>query len=286
VAALDAERKIRSPAQTAILSALESVLLPIVKLMLRCGLGCSEFISVAKSAYVKAATTDYSLRGRPTNASRVAALTGLSRKEVSRIRAEGDRNRWTPDMEVTPANTVLHYWHFDPRFCQPVGTPRPLAFDGPNSFTTLVKRYAGDIPAGAMKKELLRAKAIVECPNGTLIAKERYFYPDAFDEDFVLNAAFALKNLGETLVHNAGLVGDGSDKFAIRQGRFERSAWTDRMDDETIARFKRWVRSEGSRFIEIADNWIGENELKAGQDNNKTKRRTVGVGLYFFEEDG
>lgn len=283
MAALDAERKIRSPFQTAILNSLESVLLPIVKLMLRCGLGCSEFISVAKSAYVKAATTDYSLRGRPTNASRVAALTGLSRKEVSRIRAEAKQNRWTPDMEVTPANTVLHYWHFDPLFCEPIGAPKPLEYDGPNSFTVLVKRYAGDIPAGAMKKELLRARAVAERSDGRLVVKERYFYPEAFDEDFVLNAAFALKNLGETLVHNAGLAGDGGDKSSIRQGRFERSAWTDRMDDETIAIFKRWVRSEGTRFIEIADNWIGENEARSGQ--NDQTRRTVGVGLYFFEED-
>lgn len=285
MASLDAEPKLRSPFQTAILNSLESVLLPIVKLMLRCGLGCSEFISVAKSAYVKAATTDYSLRGRPTNASRVAALTGLSRKEVSRIRAETKRNRWTPDMEVTPANTVLHYWHFDPLFCDQAGTPRPLSFDGPASFTALVKRYVGDIPAGAMKKELLRARAIAEQHDGQLVVKERYFYPEAFDEDFVLNAAFALKNLGETLVHNAGLAGQDSDKSSIRQRRFERSAWTDRMDADTIVRFKRWVRSEGTRFIEIADNWIGENEIRSGSSDSPSRRRTVGVGLYFFEED-
>lgn len=108
----------RSPFQVAVLSSLQGVLLPIVKLMLRCGVGCSEFVAVVKTVFVQAATEDYGLRGRPTNVSRVAAMTGLSRKEVRRIRSEKGSQRWTRDMEVTPANTVLHYWHFDPDFAE------------------------------------------------------------------------------------------------------------------------------------------------------------------------
>lgn len=271
----------RSPFQVAVLNSLQSVLLPIVKLMLRCGLGCPEFIAVVKAVFVRAASDDYGLRGRPTNVSRVAAMTGLSRKEVSRIRAEKLSDRWTPDMEVTPANTVLHYWHFDPAFSEPVGTPKPLQFDGLHGFACLVRKYAGDIPAGAIKKELLRAGTVVEDDNENLIVRERYFYPAAFTEDFIHNAAFALKNLGETLVHNASLAGGGSPS-AIRHGRFERFAWSDRLEKEAIGRFKQWVRLEGTRFIERADDWIGENEEV---ESTALKRRTVGVGLYYFEED-
>lgn len=272
----------RSPFQAAVLSSLQGVLLPIVKLMLRCGLGCPEFIAVAKTVFVQAASEDYGLRGRPTNVSRVAAMTGLSRKEVTRIRSEGQRDRWTPDMEVTPANTVLHYWHFDPHFSDATGFPLPLPFDGPNSFATLVKKHAGDIPEGAIRKELIRAGTVEEDASGLLVVRERYFYPAAFNEDFIRNAAFALKNLGETLVHNARLAGDQSSPAPIRHGRFERFAWTDRLDEPAIAEFRQWVRLEGTRFVERADDWIGKHEKSA---EGSTTRCTAGVGLYYFQED-
>ena len=38
------------------------------------------------TVYVDVAGRDYGLQGRPTNASRVAMITGLSRREVSRVR--------------------------------------------------------------------------------------------------------------------------------------------------------------------------------------------------------
>jgi hypothetical protein len=185
-------------------------------------------------------------------------------------------------MEVTPANTVLHYWHFDQLFADNTGRPRPLRFDGPASFATLVKKYAGDIPEGAIRKELIRAGTVAEDASGLLVVQERYFYPAAFNEDFMRNAAFALKNLGETLVHNAQLAGDETSPAPIRHGRFERFAWTDRLNEPAIEEFKQWVRSEGTRFIEQADDWIGKHEI-AGADTGN--RRTAGVGLYYFQED-
>lgn len=280
---MDAERNsMRSPFQAAVLNSLQGVLLPIVKLMLRCGLGCPEFVAVAKTVFVQAASDDYGLRGRPTNVSRVAAMTGLSRKEVSRIRSEQQSDRWTPDMEVTPANTVLHYWHFDPSFCVEPGQPRALPLHGTNGFAALVKKYAGDIPAGAIRKALIRAGTVVEDSDGKLVVKERYFYPAAFNEDFIRNAAFALRSLGETLVHNASLAGDRASPGAIRHGRFERFAWTDRLSEEAIVQFKQWARREGTRFIERADDWIGAHEEVTPIDSS---RRTAGVGVYYFEED-
>jgi len=278
---LDHERlSMRSPFQQTVLKSLEGILLPLAKLMLRCGLGCPEFVAITKAVFVQAASDEYGLRGRPTNMSRVAAITGLSRKEVSRIRAEGAVERWTPDMEVTPANTVLHYWHFDPMFCQPIGHPKPLPFEGENSFTTLVRKYAGDIPPGAMRKELTRAGTVIEDRDRDLTVRERYFYPAAFHEDFVRNAAFALTNLGNTLVHNATLVGNEN---AIRQGRFERFAWTQYLTTESAVAFKSWVRVEGTSFIERADDWIGKKEVR--HRDRRVENRTVGVGVYYFEEE-
>ena len=141
----------RSQIQDALLSALEAILRPIVKLLLQSGISYSEFASVAKAVFVRVATDDYKRRGRPANFSQVSAMTGISRKEVSRMRKGESEGRWTPNMEASPVNTILHEWHFDPDFSDGAGTAKALPFDGPTSFSTLVSRYARDIPPGAMR---------------------------------------------------------------------------------------------------------------------------------------
>ena len=124
----------RSQIQDALLSALEAILRPIVKLLLQSGISYSEFASVAKSVFVQVATDEYTKRGRPANFSQVSAMTGISRKEVSRIRKGISKQRWTPNMEASPVNTILHEWHFDPDFSDGAGTAKPLPFEGPVEF--------------------------------------------------------------------------------------------------------------------------------------------------------
>ncbi|MBT8088565.1 MAG: hypothetical protein KJO46_11040, partial [Gammaproteobacteria bacterium] len=59
--------------------ALLSILTPLARLCLRYGRGYREFQDLAKAAFVKVASEDYGVHGRPTNASRIAAMTGLTR---------------------------------------------------------------------------------------------------------------------------------------------------------------------------------------------------------------
>ena len=175
----------RSHIQEALLSALEAILRPTVKLLLQSGIGYSEFVSVAKSVFVQVATDEYKRRGRPANFSQVSAMTGISRKEVSRIRKPKSDDRWTPSMESSPVNTVLHEWHFDPDFSDGGGTAKTLPFEGPLSFSTLVSRYVGDIPPGAMRSTLQKAGVLTQNADGSVSVSQQFFYSRVFDEDFI-----------------------------------------------------------------------------------------------------
>jgi hypothetical protein len=188
-------------------------------------------------------------------------------------------------MEATPANVVLHFWHYDPDYSHRPGQPRALRFDGPNSFSTLVMRYAGDIPPGALRTELCRAGTVSESDGGLLTVQQRYFHSTYFDEDFVRRIAFSLENLATTVVHNARLHREANfdERMNVRFGRFERCAWTEHLGDEATEAFKVWARQEGSRFIERVDSWLGEHELPRERWNEPPK--SVGVGVYYFEED-
>jgi hypothetical protein len=273
----------RSKVHAAMLESLALILRPIVSLSLKCGISSAEFIEVARSLFVAVATEDYGVRGRPTNISRVAAMTGISRKEIRRYRESGNPKNWTPEMESSPAAAVLHYWHFDPDFCVSPGHPRPLNQTGERSFSELVRRYSGDIPAGALKAELERADALQDKPDGQFVAIKRHLHPSSFDEDFVRRAAFSIRNLTNTISHNSQLVQreDFGPELNERLGRLERFMWADDINDEVKADFRNWVRREGAEFIERADSWIGERELPK---SDQVAGSTIGVGVYYFEE--
>src|SRR5215475_14521847 len=99
-----------------VLAALRQCLKPLIHVLIRCGITWREFADVAKTAYVEVATSEFGKRGRPTNVSRTAVLTGLARRE---IRLQRERIRKGPESltgYVTKASLVLSAWHLEPQF--------------------------------------------------------------------------------------------------------------------------------------------------------------------------
>ena len=150
-------------------SACRQILRPLASMLLRCGMTWKEFSDLSKSVFVQAATEEYGIKGRPTNISRVAVMTGLTRKEVRRIRGKIDSGDHSVVVKSTPLAGILHRWHAEPEFLDAKGRPARLPFSGETgSFTNLTKRFGGDIPPGAMRTELKRIGAVRECENGDL----------------------------------------------------------------------------------------------------------------------
>lgn len=281
-----------SALQKEILAAVQAVMHPIVRFLIRAGIGFREFSRICKVVFVQVATEDYGIRGRPTNISRVAVMTGLTRKEVKAIRDNGHNQRgfdlW--DGKLNPPTEILHHWHSDPDFCDARGVPKALSFAGDfPSFTDLVRRYAGDIPPGAMRVELRRADAI-ETTNGNYIRpKKAYYTPTEFDKKFVRSMSFSLSNLAETLVHNAKIHSNGGGE-ALRDGRFERYVWTSRLSQADLEEFRLLAERKCAALLSELDEWIGEREQRfevnnaAGHAVSGTSTEPgVGVGVYYFK---
>ena len=132
--------------QRQILGAFLIILRPLARILLRFGVGLREFTEIAKTAFVEVATNEYGLRGRPTNISRVAVMTGLTRKEVRRIREKIQKGEHSVTVKTTPMSEILHRWHAESEFLDDSDRPAVLPFAGEKrSFTSLVKRFGGDI---------------------------------------------------------------------------------------------------------------------------------------------
>ena len=116
----------KGPATTA----LRLLFRPIARIMLRAGVNWRQLADVCKATYVEVATEDFGIRGRPTNISRVAILTGLTRKEVRRLRDLLEEETPAVFRRMNYATRVLSGWHQDEDFLDAEGAPALLNATG------------------------------------------------------------------------------------------------------------------------------------------------------------
>jgi hypothetical protein len=254
------------------------LLRPVVRLLLRCGVTWKELAELCKVVYVEVAAADFGKRGRPTNASRIAILTGLSRREVKRARElleEHGKAGFIDIEHIDHASRVLSGWYQDTEFCNAKsGKPRLLPLDGDSSFATLSKRYAPDIPATAMLKELKGVRAIRLTPEGKVRALARYFMPMSLDPDAVVRAGSVLRDLADNVAYNQ-LRRDGE------RSRFEGRATNVRVRRVSRRAFSEYVEKRGMAFLEDIDSWLSAHEAK----DSKEKTDRLGVGVYLIMDD-
>jgi Family of unknown function (DUF6502) len=254
------------------LSFLGIVLEPVIRLMLRLGITWKEFADLAKLKFVEVATADFGLRGRPTNASRVAILTGLDRREVSRLRTEAADE---PAMGYhSKASQILFAWHHDPDFLDAAGKPAALPVQGEGaSFSELMHRHAPALPLVAMLKELKSAEAIEELADGRLRPLTRVYVPQGLPAERLRLWASVLSDVANTIEHNYSRAAD-------EPSRFERRALSLKIDRDALPEFRRLIETEGQAFLERIDDWLSVHEVDGGAEN----AMRLGVGMYHIED--
>lgn len=259
-------------ARTRILRACYSFLVPVARFLLRSGISFREFSEISRVAFVDVAGKDYGIRGRPTNISRVSAMTGIGRKEVSRVRKLKARYDDDPRIEVSPLTDVLHHWFTDPKFIDNRGNPKTLDLHGTGEcFAQLVKECAGDRPVGAIRTELTRCGAVELLPDGRLKALRRYVMPENVDEKLINSLSFALRGLASTIAHNSNP--------ATTELRVQRVAESEDTTEEERRILREVIREKVVRFSEEIDNLFPRTE---GRQIDRTHR--IGVGIYYYED--
>jgi hypothetical protein len=264
-----------------VLDAFLLVMRPIVRILLRYGIGYREFLEVTKTAYVDVASSDFGLRGRPTNISRVAVMTGLTRKEVKRLRdkiASGDSR---VKVKTTPMADVLHHWYAEKEFTDRNGRPAKLPFRGAEgSFTQLVKSFGGDIPAGAMRTEMKRVGVVREGADGLLEVVERTHLPKSDHEGLIAVLVHGAYALLSNIAHNSNP--SRSDGDAAWVNRF---VYTKAIDQNNAPQLRRIARDRVAEFAEAVDDlFIAYESLHTEPVRDKDEYDAVAVGVFYFEE--
>ena len=95
--------------------ALRLLMKPLVKLLMDQGISFNEFAESAKQTYVEMAIRKQRNEESTLNRSRVAIMTGLTRKEVAAVFRRAMNEQAHPKAISRPAR-VLHGWFNDPKY--------------------------------------------------------------------------------------------------------------------------------------------------------------------------
>jgi hypothetical protein len=145
---------------------LARVLTGIATVLITSGYAHSRLSKLSRTAFVEAASALLRDESRKVSVARIAASTGLTRTEVSRIVRRKDQGSPQSQDPKNRSSNVALGWVSDKDFADARNRPRPLPFRGAkHDFSALVKRYSGDIPARAMLVEMRRLGMVSQDSN-------------------------------------------------------------------------------------------------------------------------
>jgi hypothetical protein len=262
----------------ALLAAFRVLMGPLVRILLRQGISYAEFSEVAKAVYVEVALKDFKVSGRKATRTRIAVMTGLTRKEVKRVIDEAVKERFELKTSFNRLGRVLVGWHTDADFTGPYGMPLELQYEtgNPNepTFSVLVKRHSGDMSPRSILDELVRVGAIRETEVGWFRVMRREYIPEAQGTHTFERTGVVVRNFVNTVEFNM-------TKLAPGKGRFERHVTADDgIRREDLPKFDHYLRERCQVLLEEIDNWLAglpKPDPKKGDDVIHT-----GIGIYHY----
>ena len=179
-------------------AAARKLLRPLVRLLLRHHVPFAAFEEVAKHVYVQVGLEDFGIPGKKPSPSRASSLTGLTRKDVTRLAAEEAPERAASDESYNRAARVLTGWARDADFHAPDGTPAVLGVwvNGVEYDTSTSSFLTDDHPTNGGSQADLRVGMVARVDGSIAIKKA-----------IVLTEDSSIKGLVEQVV--------GADQFVV-----------------------------------------------------------------------
>ena len=253
------------------------LLRPLVRILLRNNVSHRTFAKLAKLVYVEVANAEFGIAGKKQTVSRIAILTGLTRKEVQRLLAQPPDTESVAEEEYHRASRVITGWVRDPDFGDGKGHPHPLRMEGKRtSFGELVKRYSGDIPVRAMLDELLRVGAVKQLKDGRICLLSRGYIPQKGPVEKLHVLGTDTADLISTIDHNV--------YQKPSKPRFQRKAMYDNVPVEAAKEFQILAAAQGQELLEAIDRWLAHRDRDVNPASKGTGRVRVALGIYHFEE--
>lgn len=254
------------------------MLVPLVRLFLRAGLGAGEFALASKLAFIRVAAENATIAQR-LNVSAIAASTGLTRKEVRALLAMLGEAAPLPRRDITRQRTVrvLQGWITDPAYHDRDGAPKALPMRGGDmSFEGLVRRFAGDVTPVSVFRELQRAGSVSKTRSGMVRVRKQSTRHRGYSREVLGDIATQVADLAATLVGN--IERPDHPTFA----GFQEIGPV----PESVAQVFNAVFAErAGLLLEGVTRWgTTQKALEKKNKSGSGPARRIGMGIYFIDE--
>jgi Family of unknown function (DUF6502) len=250
------------------------LLLPIVHTLLRGGMAFADFLNAAKLAYVNAAVRDSASTAKRPNASRIAALTGLTRREIKSLlalRGAHVSGRSTQGA-AQPLSRIVEAWRRDQAFSTKSGKARVLQMLGPmRTFESLVISYGGDITVVAALKELERIGCVRRIGTDRVRLVRNNVELQGYNREAISKYGRTLNDFAEVL--SSKLQKGDRDSFA----EFKEST---EVPLELASMFRKTFSERAQMLLDGFDTWTKRHSSKTSGPNHR-----IGIGIYIVEAD-
>ncbi|MDM8564108.1 DUF6502 family protein [Candidatus Halobeggiatoa sp. HSG11] len=260
------------PLQTALFKIFKA----LARLVLGFGLSYERFDELARQAFVAVAEEDFVLPGRKQTNARVAVVTGLSRKEVTRLRGlKTHSEELTGPVQYNRAARVLNGWLRDTAYQNSDKQPAILPLEGEaGSFSRLAKDYSGDIPVRAVLDELLHTGAVERLKNGNLQVAQQAYIPEGNIGDKLVIFGTDVAALVDTINHN---LNNPPEKSYLHT----KVAYNN-LPAEALPVLRKISAEEGLATLKQLNRWFAAQDRDANPEAIGTDRYYAGVSIYFY----
>lgn len=263
--------------QKPLVAAVLRLLRPLARILLRNGVSFSTFSDIAKWTYVDTATREFGIEGRKQSTSRVSVITGLSRREVMRVRKLPRPDVTASTEQHNRAARVIAAWRREKDFLDAKGRPALLAVEGAGAtFSELVKRYSGNVPTRAVLDELIHVGAVERRADGKIRLLTRAYIPREV-------AAHKLNILGMDVHHLISTIDHNLDPDTA-EPIFQRKVSYDNLPDNALPEFRKLFAKKAQNLLESADRWLARHDRDATPTVKGDGSNRAGFGIFFFEK--
>jgi len=256
------------------------MLRPLIRLLIRHEFTHEDLTALIRQTYVEVAYDHFSIPDSEMTISRVAVLTGLSRKEVVRLRDGLNNNEALLKLKPNRAQRVVHGWLSDPEFLDEQSNPLDLPLSNKKngvqhaSFLALVKRYSGDITTGAVLEELNLVGVTNQPDEHTVQLINSAYVPRSDELEQIRVVATSVADLFNTALHNV--------ESSSGKKRFQRQVVYSDIGTEFVDEFKKLTAEKAAPVVQELNAHLSKRR-KASAKSDKQSRTRLGFGIYYIE---
>lgn len=261
----------------ALVTAIRWLLRPVVQLLIHYQVTYPYLAQLLKSLYLEVAEQDFPVAGKRLTDSRLSLLTGVHRKDVRRLRYEGESSK----PQAAPASLgaqVISAWLSLPGYCNELGSPLPLyrlARQGEPSFDTLVEKVGKqDLRSRSLLDEWLRLGLVRVDEEERVHLLQEAFIPG---EDLADKLYFLGHNLHDHIQAAA------ENAMGEQAPHFERAVYYNNLTPESVAQLGAYAEAQGMELLKGLNNRARTlQQQDRGQDGAIQRFR---FGAYFYHCD-